>query len=147
MCQLQNRLDKAATLQTENYPLRRMGNKSRKELYPALYTNSRTFSSNNAAFDLCRVQQYLSREVVFVRKVSKKGAINFYAQSVYVGSRYQNRYVCVRYNAELNHFSVEEQESRTAISWFTADNFNQDNIIKLAVCQHRYVKCYNFTAQ
>jgi len=43
--ELQSRLDKAARVQTEQYPLRRMSNKSRKELYPALYSNSRTWSS------------------------------------------------------------------------------------------------------
>src|SRR3954454_1255331 len=97
--ELQSRLDKAAKVQTEQYPLRRMSNKSRKDLYPALYSNSRTWSSN--AFDLDRVQQYLSREVVFVRKVSKGGTINFYAQSVYIGKRYNNSYVYLHYDAQL----------------------------------------------
>lgn len=142
--ELQNRLDKAARVQTEQYPLRRMSNKSRKELYPALYSNSRTWSST--AFELDRVQQYLSSKVVFVRKISKKGIINFYAQSVYIGIRYKNRYAYLQYDASLNHFRVED-ENKIAIGWFTADNFNEDNITNLSVCQYRYLKCSNFMSQ
>jgi hypothetical protein len=142
--ELQSRLDKAARVQTEQYPLRRMGNKNRKELYPALYNNSRTWSSN--AFDLGRVQQYLSSKVTFVRKVSKGGTINFYAQSVYLGIRYKNSYAYLHYDAPLNHFRVED-ESRTLIGWFTADNFNMENVLNLAVCQYRSLKCSNFVSQ
>jgi len=142
--ELQSRLDKAARVQTEQYPLRRMSNKSRKELYPALYSNSRTWSST--AFDLGRVQQYLSNKVVFVRKVSKRGIINFYAQSVYIGIRYKNSYVYLHYDASLNHFRAEDENKRT-MGWFTADNFNQDNITNLSVCQYRHLKCSNFVSQ
>ena len=142
--ELQSRLDKAARVQTEQYPLRRMGNKNRKELYPALYNNSRTWSSN--AFELGRVQQYLSSKVAFVRKVSKGGTINFYALCVYPGICYKNSYVYLRYDAPLNHFRVED-ENKTVIGWFTADNFNVENIFNLAICQYRSLKCSNFVSQ
>ena len=141
--QLQDRLDDAAKVQREQYQIRRMGYKSRKELYPEVWNNTRVYSST--AFDLSRVRDYLSR-VTFVRKVGKKGAINFYAQKVQVGSRYHNRYVYVHYDAMLNHFRVED-ESKTAIGWFTADNFSQDKVINLEVCQYRYVKCCNLVSQ
>src|SRR3954469_2189730 len=142
--ELQSRLDKAARVQTEQYPLRRMSNKSRKELYPALYSNSRTWSST--AFELGRVQQYLSSKVVFARKISKRGIINFYAQSVYIGIRYKNSYAYLHYDPSLNHFRVED-ENKIAIGWFTADNFNEDNITNLSVCQYRHLKCSNFVSQ
>jgi hypothetical protein len=143
--ELQSRLDRAARVQTEQYPLRRMSNKNRKELYPTLYSNSRVYSEADA-FDLNKVKAYLSGEVIFVRKVSKRGIINFYAQSVYIGIRYKNSYAYLHYDATLNYFRVED-ENKIAVGWFTADNFTQDNIINLSVCQYRSLKCSNFMSQ
>lgn len=96
--ELQSRLDTAASIQTQHFPLRRMSNKSRKELYPALYSNDRVYNASSA-FDINKVRAYLSGEVIFVRKVSKRGIINFYAQSVYIGIRYKNSYVYLHYDA------------------------------------------------
>jgi len=142
---LQSRLDTAARVQTQQYPLRRMGNKSRKELYPALYSNSRKYSETDS-FDLIRVRAYLNTNVVFVRKISKGGIINFYAQSVYIGIRHKNSYAYLRYDAQLNHFRVED-ESKTVIGWFTADNFTKENITNLSVCRCRCLKCSNLVSQ
>lgn len=141
--QLQDRLDYAAKMQSENYQLRRMGYKSRKELYPALWSNSSVY--NDGAFDLLRVRDYLSR-VTFVRKVSKKGCINFYAQKILVGSRYHNNYVFLHYDAQTNSFRVED-ENKKIIGQFTADNFSKQNIVNLSVCQNRYLNCQNFMSQ
>src|SRR3954471_11276520 len=41
--ELQAKLDRAAIVQRERYQLRRVGPKSSKELYPELWTNSRTY--------------------------------------------------------------------------------------------------------
>jgi hypothetical protein len=143
--QLQYRLDQVAKVQREQYQVRRMGQKSRKELYPAVWSNTRVYGDGSSAFDLLRVRDYLSR-VTFVRKVSKKGCINFYAQKVHVGCRYHNQYVSLHYDAQTNSFKVED-ENKTAIGHFTADNFSQQNIVNLSVCQNRYLNCQNLMSQ
>jgi len=51
--ELQSKLDRAAEVQREHYQVKRLGAKSRKELYPELWSNSRTYS--HAAFDVSRV--------------------------------------------------------------------------------------------
>src|SRR3954464_1033684 len=81
--ELQTKLDRAATIQREQYQLRRLGQKSRKELYPDIWTTSGALNPQ-AAFDVNRVYTYLSQLRV-VRKVNKGGVFNFYAQRVYVG--------------------------------------------------------------
>jgi len=141
--QLQNHLDQAARVQREQYQVRRMGYKNRKELYPAVWNNTRVYSSS--AFDLLRVKDYLGK-VTFVRKVSKKGCINFYAQKILVGGCYHNSYVWLHYDAQTNSFRVED-ENKIAIGCFTADNFSQPNIMNLSVCQNRYLNCQNFMSQ
>ena len=83
---LQQRLDKAGTVQREQYQVRRLGGKSRKELYPELWNNSRIYKSKEA-FDISRVCTYLS-QVRFTRKTNKKGTFTFYAQRVYAGHSY-----------------------------------------------------------
>src|SRR3954463_13270955 len=76
--ELQTKLDKAATIQREQYQVRRLGAKSRKEVYPELWHNSRAYSGKEA-FDISSVYTYLS-QVSFARKTNKKGAFTFYAQ-------------------------------------------------------------------
>jgi len=135
--ELQAKLDKAATVQREQYQVRRLGQKSRKELYPDLWTN--TSPQQQTAFDVNRVTTYLS-QLSFVRKVNKGGVFNFYAQRVYVGYSHSNKILCIRYDMDSNCFRLTD-ESNTTIGYIQADNFSQEHILSLSVCQNRYIVC------
>ena len=134
--ELQTKLDRAAVVQREHYQVRRLGRKSRKELYPELWTNNRTYNAQTA-FDINKVTTYLS-QLSFVRKVNKKGVFNFYAQRVYVGYSHSNKTLCLRYDTVSNCFRLTDQ-SNTAIGYIQADNFSQEHILGLNVCQDRYI--------
>jgi hypothetical protein len=140
--ELQSKLDRAAAVQREHYKSRRLGLKSRKELFTELWHNSRSYSKDT--FDLSRVGYYLSR-TTFMRKVNKRGVFNFYAQRVYVGYSHLSKVLCLRYEAEKKYFVLTD-ESNTAIGYIQADNFSQENILHLNVCQNRYIKCQNFVS-
>jgi hypothetical protein len=134
--ELQTKLDRAATIQREQYQVRRLGAKSRKELYPELWTNSRAYNPQTA-FDINRVTTYLS-QLSFVRKVNKGGVFNFYAQRVYVGYAHINKTLCIRYDMDSHRFGLMDQ-TNTIIGYIQADNFSQEHLLGLGVCQDRYI--------
>jgi hypothetical protein len=140
--ELQTRLNSAAQVQRERYQVRRLGAKSRKERYPELWSNSRTYSKD--AFDVSRIGYYLS-QTTFKRKVNKRGVFNFYAQRVYVGYSHLSKVVCLRYDAENKYFVLTD-ESNTAIGYIQADNFSRENILHFNICQDRYIKCQTMVA-
>jgi hypothetical protein len=134
--ELQTRLDRAAIVQREQYQVRRLGGKNRKELYPQLWNNSSVYSGKGA-FDIRRVCTYLS-QVSFTRKTNKKGAFTFYAQQVYVGGKHIYQPLCLRYDMDSNRFRLTD-ESNNTIGYVQADNFSAENILSLNVCQNRYL--------
>ena len=134
--ELQAKLDRAATLQREHYQVRRLGAKSRKEVYPELWTNSSIYKSK-AAFDISRVCTYLS-QVRFTRKTNKLGAFTFYAQRVYAGSSHIHQTLCLQYDVDRNCFCLTDQDG-IIIGYVQADNFNAENVLSLNVCQNRYL--------
>ena len=137
--ELQTKLDRAAIVQREQYQVRRLGHKSRKEVYPELWDNSRAYSRQQAAFDINRVTVYLS-QLSFVRKVNKRGVLHFYAQQVYAGRKHINKTLCLRYDTGSSRFRLTDQ-TNTIIGYLQADNFNAENILSLNVCQKRYLVC------
>jgi hypothetical protein len=141
--QLQKRLHAAARLQREKYGVRRLGGKSRRQVYAALWNNPRTYHRDH--FALRRVYQYLS-EVCFKRKVNKKGCFTFYAQNVYVGPAHREKTVSITFDICKKHFVVSD-EHRGAFACFAADNFNASAIQTLNVCRHRTLKCRNLLSQ
>jgi hypothetical protein len=136
--ELQTKLDRAATVQREQYQVRRLGAKSRKEVYPELWNNSRAYGGKGA-FDSSRVCTYLS-QISFIRKTNKKGVFDFYAQRVYAGSKHANQTLCLRYDMDRKCFRLTDQ-TNAIIGYVQADNFSQQHICSLNVCQNRYIVC------
>ena len=141
--QLQQKLEQAARLQREHYRPRRLGGKSRRQVYGALWQNTRCYQATS--FDVKSVYRYLSK-VTFRRKVNKSGFLTFYAQWVYVGTAYKTQTVTIQLNNRKKHFHLCD-ETGLPLAWFTADNFSAKHIRSLSVCQNRKVKCRNFLSQ
>lgn len=141
--QLQKKLDKAAQLQREKYRPRRLGGKSRKQVYKALWQNTRRYHRDS--FDVKRVYRYLNT-VTFRRKVNKSGFLTFYAQWVYVGTAYKTQTMDLRFDNRKKHFHLCD-ETGSRLAWFAADNFTSKHIRSLSVCQNRMVKCCNLMSQ
>ncbi len=135
--ELQLHLDQVALLQRERYAVRRLKGKTRKQCYGALWQNPRRY--HPGSFDAGRVYKYLTT-VTFMRNVSKNGYFTFYAQSIYIGTRYTGQTLAIRFDSLSKNFLVSEprqQEYRL----FTADNFSPEAIQTLQVCRPRKVKC------
>jgi len=73
-----------------------------------------------------------------VRKVNKGGVFNFYAQRVYVGYAHTNKTLSIRYDMDSNRFRLMDQ-TNTTIGYIQADNFSQEHVLGLRVCQNRYI--------
>ena len=137
-CQeLQQKLDEAAVLQREKYPVKRLKAQSRKQVYPELWTNNRGYSP--ASFELPRVYQYLSK-LVFVRKVNNDGTFNFFNQNVYVGWAHRGKTLSLHFDLPHQHFNISDDKGHI-IATLQADNFSAEHIVNLTVSTYQYVKC------
>ena len=140
--ELQQKLDQAARLQREHYRPRRLGGKSRQQVYRALANNTRHYHSGR--FDVKTVYRYLS-QVTFRRKVNKAGFFTFYAQGIYVGTAYKAQSLEISFDNRKKCFHLCDETNRP-LACFTADNFSAKHICTLTVCQNRLIKCRNFLA-
>lgn len=117
---LQQRMAWASHTQRERYRL--PDGYTRRDAYPDLYTNSRSYTVADEAhrWNLQRVLDYLA-PFHFVRKVEKKGQITLFANVYSVGQPYARQYVdvqldpltlewCIRddYGTELRRHPAQE---------------------------------------
>lgn len=131
--QLQQRLDQLVDLQTKHYPLGRKQGKSRRELYPSLWSNPRRYNKGN--FQIKTVYAYLQK-VDFVRRVSKNGCFSFYSQSIYVGTAYQNQDLSLHFDQKKICWNLIDQ-SAVHFATIPAENFSKCAIEQLNVCKKR----------
>lgn len=141
--QLQRRLDQAAQIHTQTYRVKRLGKRSREQVYADLWTNRRVYQPKDVKTG--RVLHYLST-VLFVRKVNGHGIFHFYGQSVYVGRSYNYQTVMLLLNPKQKHFDIFNRHNEL-IAYLRADNFTKNHICNLSVCNTRYVKCQNLLSQ
>lgn len=140
--ELQQHLDQVALVQRERYAVRRLKGKTRKQCYGALWQNPRRYHAQ--CFDADRVYGYLNN-VTFMRKVSKNGYFTFYAQSIYVGTRYTGQSLAIRFDAARKQFLLSEP-LKGAFAFFAADNFSPKAMQALLVCKPAKVKCMKLNA-
>jgi hypothetical protein len=141
--ELQQHLDQVALIQREHYSVRRLQGKSRKQCYSALWQNQRPYNSH--LFNIGKVYKYLS-QVTCMRKVSKSGFFTFYAQNVYIGTRYTAQTLAISFDSNNKRFLVSEP-SKKAFAFFSADNFTAKAIQTLQVCRLRRIKCSNLVSE
>jgi hypothetical protein len=134
--QLQQKLDDLVVVQTSHYGLARAAGQSRQQRYPSLWSNPRRYTKG--CFDSKRVDAYLQR-TDFVRRVSKNGCFSFYAQSIYVGTAYQNQDLIVRFQPKKRCWYLMAPTGGRLAS-VAADNFSKAAIERLSVCRKRALK-------
>lgn len=134
--QLQQNLNHLVGLQTRHYPLHRRAGKNRQQLYPALWSNPRRYTSSR--FQIKNVYAYLQK-TDFVRRVSKNGCISFYAQSIFVGTAYQNQDLSLRFQPKKMCWDLMDQTG-VCIATVPAENFSKGAIEQLNVCRKRSLK-------
>lgn len=128
---LQARLDEAAELQRNHYPVAKLGKAARSDVFAALTQIKRPFE--NAIFDEHRAYQHLAK-AVYPRKVSSGGTISIYAKSFQVGLKYQNKIVYVKFDPSAIHWIVLN-EHQSILKIIPDTRFSKENLFNLSICQ------------
>ncbi len=125
--QLQERLDEAARCQREVYKVTRLGNVSRKELFPTLYDNPRKF--DEACFDEQRAYELLS-QVIYPRKVSSAGTITLYSKSFSVGLKHKGTVVFCKFSPKDVAWLCLDKD-QNILKTIPDDRFSRENLYNL----------------
>jgi len=95
--QAQQRLDQAITTQREQYPVTRLGRKTRIEAFPELGQKARNWNPQN--FDENRVYQFLAKKI-YNRKVSSAGQITHFGHKLRIGAKWVRQTVQLKLEPE-----------------------------------------------
>jgi len=82
MEEYQVRIDETNRIQREVYRIRKKGDKTRREIYPELWTGPNKYNPRD--FDIQKVFDELSNRT-WVRRTTNSGSLNFWSKSVYLG--------------------------------------------------------------
>lgn len=101
--ELQQRLDEEAYIQRRVFPVSRLGNKTRLEVFPNAERSGREW----VPADFCpqRAYEFIAKKV-FTRKVSSNGQIKHFGQSTSGLRKYRGLLVQVRLNAKTLDWEV-----------------------------------------
>jgi hypothetical protein len=104
----QARLGWAVDTQRARYPA--VGQQSRCQAYPTLFTNPRRYSlvEESQLWDMTRVVTYLA-QFHFQRKVEKYGQITLFANTYSVGRRYARQYVEIGLDALTQEWVIHDE--------------------------------------
>ena len=91
--QLQQRLEEIVTVQREQYPVQRLGGKTRLEVFPGLLNAKRPYRS--ADFQLERVWAFF-HHCVYTRRISSAGVLTHFNEQTCIGAAYKNQWAQVR---------------------------------------------------
>ena len=127
--------DEACLLQREKYPVSRLGNVTRGEIFKSLWAKTRPF--HQAVFDEKKAYEHLSK-LVMPRKVGENGMIVVYDKAFSIGAQHKRKTVFVK-------------SSPTGPEWVVLDNkgtickiiydprFERDRLFNLT-CQRTEIK-------
>ena len=133
--ELSARLGRALWWQRCRYPVRRLGMRTRAQVYPELETNARVDAEG---VDMARVWSHLAQGT-WVRKVSRQGQIEFFTQRWSVGRRYHAQRVWLK--LEGPEWVVRDEALRE-IARFDAGFMTEEVIEGLSLCgPHARARC------
>ncbi len=129
--QMQRQLDEACHFQRDIYPVRRIGNASRKQVFPKLYDNPRLFEKVN--FDEQRAYDFLA-QVIYPRKVSARGTIALYNQPFQVGFKFRGQVLFVKLDPmKVKWLCLDENQNIVRI--LSDERLVKQNLYNLNICQ------------
>jgi hypothetical protein len=128
---LQQQLDQACAFQRDSYRVRRIGNKSRKEVFAQLYVKKRPFEQ--AHFDINKAYQHLAK-VVYPRKISANGVFVLYGKRFQAGLPYKGQVVFVTFDSEKIAWTCLDKH-KGFIKSFPDERFSENNLFNLTFYQ------------
>lgn len=129
--QMQQHLDDACHFQRDHYRVRRIGNKSRKEVFAQLYEKKRPFEQ--AHFDINKAYQYLA-QVVYPRKVSANGAFALYGQQFQAGLPYKGQVIFVTFVSKQVAWMCLDKD-QNLIKIIPDERFSEETLFNLTFYQ------------
>lgn len=129
--QLQQRLKQALALQRERYRVRRLGQRTRLEVFPQLNCPRRTYLQDG--FEPLRAYRFLA-QMVLVRKVSSDGRVGLYGHNYQLGMPWARQDIQISLEADSCQWIFKDDKGRT-IKSIPAKRFTSDDIWSLTVCE------------
>lgn len=129
--QLNRQLKQTCIIQRELYKVSRLNNKTRKESYPQLYSNPRTYCSND--FDVQKAYNRLEKWT-FVRRTSAIGQFSLYRQVYYLGKKYAKQFIAIKFDSDALQWNIFDNQGNL-IKNIDAKKLNEKNIQNLTVNQ------------
>lgn len=128
---LQKRLDEVAHFQRNSYPVRKLENKTRLEVFDDLKTVKRPF--DQAAFDVRKAHCFLA-QAVMPRKVSSSGATSVYGKAFQIGLPHKGKIVFIKFDPNTIGWIVLDQ-NQTLLKMLPDPRFSHQNLFELTICQ------------
>ncbi len=128
---LQNRLDLIIQEHLDKYPVKRFGNVTRTQLFPALYNNPRKIDITQ--FDFNEAYEFLAHRTL-QRKVALSGSVVLYGKVFQVHASFKRQFVNIKFNTPHTAWDVIDQQGKL-IKSIEDQRFNPENIISLTACQ------------
>lgn len=132
--ELQERLDHVLEIQRSKYKVRRLGRKTRLEVYPEIMHNSKTYSDD--LFNAQRAYDQLAKWS-FVRKVSKHGQFSLFKGIYYLGRKYRNQYISVQLDPSSVCWIVYDSHGEKIRS-YPARSLTPEHIWNLTIYQKTF---------
>lgn len=129
--EMEKALEEAARYQRDFFHVSRLGNVTRKELYPMLYNNPRKFEEG--LFDVQAAYQLLS-QAVFPRRVSSSGVISIYDKPFSVERKNAGKTVFITFDAKEIQWTCRDEE-KVILKTIPDNRFSETNILNLTIYQ------------
>lgn len=132
--QLRQNLGNAIVTQREQYPVKRLGYKTRLDTFPdlAAVKNKQLNPYCPAQFDITKVYHYL-KDSAWERKVSQNGQLNFWGTRYTVGKKYASQMVTVHMDEQNQRWLVRNDKANII---YTIENpFSVRQLCHISKCQ------------
>ena len=135
--ELQARLNDAIIIQRKFFKVRRLGYKTRLEIFPEILNKNRSYINDinfeKQIFDIQKVYKAIAKWQ-FIRQLSKTGQFSLYKQVYYIDYKRAKTYVVIKLNIEYLKWEVADTNGNI-IKTIKIKNFELDNILNLTICQ------------
>lgn len=129
--ELQQKLNEQARIQRQVYPVTRLNNQTRLQVYPNLEKSNRQWLETG--FDVQRVYDFLARRI-FNRKISKSGQITHYGQKISGLYAYRGKTVQVKLEPKTLCWIIS-CDYKHLKSIDASKTLDKDAILNLSTCQ------------
>lgn len=128
--QLQQQLNQEVIVQRERFPVTRLNNLTRLQVFPELETSRRPFETE--AFDPQRVYRFLAPKI-YVRKVSASGQITHFGQPIVVGYDKKGQFITLKFDPHTIAWNLFDNQ--TMLKSVPAPNLSLNHLSQLTVFQ------------